>query len=71
MRSIKGKITVTIALALGIMGLCALIIIFVLPLDKQEDKLNLLVGAASAVTIFTVFSVFAMVHETKKIQKPH
>ncbi len=69
MKSIKGKITATIALALAIMGLCALIIIFVLPLEKQEDKLNLLVGAGAAVTIFTVFSVFAMVHENQKIKK--
>jgi hypothetical protein len=71
MKSTRGKIAATIALALGIMGLCALIIIFVLPLEKQEDKLNLLVGAGAAVTIFTVFSVFAMVHENKKLKKTH
>lgn len=71
MRSIRGKITVTIALALGIMALCALIIIFVLPLDKPEDKLNLLVGAGSAVTIFTAFSVFAIVQENKKLKNSH
>jgi hypothetical protein len=71
MVSIRGKITATIALALGIMGVCALIIIFVLPLDRSEDELQLLVGAGSAVTIFTVFSVFAMIQENKKLKKAH
>jgi low affinity Fe/Cu permease len=71
MVSIRGKITATIALALVVMGVCALIIIFVLPLDKSEDELQLLVGAGSAVTIFTVFSVFAMIQENKKLKKTH
>jgi|GEM_PF-2972649 hypothetical protein len=71
MISLRGKITATIALALGIMGVCALIIMFVLPLDKTVDKLNLLVGAASAVIIFTVFSIFAMLQENKKLKKTH
>lgn len=67
----KGKIFTKIALALGIMGICALIIFFVLPLDRPEDKLNLIVGAASAVAIFTVFSIFATIQEDKKLKKVH
>lgn len=69
MKTVKGKIVATIALAFGILGICALIIFYVLPLDKPEDRLNLIVGAASAVAIFTVFSIFATVQEDKKLKK--
>jgi hypothetical protein len=69
MKTIKGKIISKIALAFGILGICALIIFFVLPLDKPVDRLNLIVGSASAVAIFTVFSIFATVQEDKKLKK--
>ncbi len=69
MKTIKGKIISKIALAFGILGICALIIFFVLPLDKPEDRLNLIAGAASAVAIFTVFSIFATVQGDKKLKK--
>jgi len=65
----KTKIILRIVIAVVAIVVCALIVIFLIPLDKPEDKTNLIVGVASAIAIFTVFSIFAMVQDGKKMKK--
>lgn len=66
MKTTKGKITTKIAFAFAIIAICALIVFWIVPFDKPEDKVNVIIGVASAISIFTVFSIFATIQEEKK-----
>lgn len=65
MKSTKGKITTKIASGIAAISLFALIVFWIAPFDSKEDKINVIIGVASAVTMFTIFSIFATIQENK------
>jgi len=65
-KTTKKKILVKIVLALLTMGVSVLLVLYLVPGERSDDRMNLIAGIASAVVIFTVFSIFATIQEGKQ-----